>query len=163
MLSMVHFFVTLLSEGICQNRNFPQPHFLLKIFTPEEHGMFLSSGPYPHPFFRSPRNTRSISPENRFIIKAHSLKRSMMFCKHHGRPGKVAGRTLKKKIHKSVIAILSRYDAGRIAIFGSYARGDAGNRSDIDIMVRFSRPKSLIPTVQIEDGSKKSIPKKSIP
>jgi len=98
--------------------------------------MFLPSGPYPNPFFRSPRNTRSISPENRFIIKAGSNKRSMMFCKHHGRPGKVTGRTLKKKIRKSVIAILSRYDAGRIAISGSCARGYAKNKNDIGILVR---------------------------
>jgi hypothetical protein len=69
----------------------------------------------------------------------------------------MAGRTLKKKIRESIIAILSRYDAERIAIFGSYARGEAGTKSDIDILVRFARPKSLIQIVQIEDEIKKSI------
>jgi len=69
----------------------------------------------------------------------------------------MAGRTLNKKIRESIVAILSRYDAERIAIFGSYARGDAKSRSDIDILVRFARPKSLIQIVQIEDEIKKSI------
>lgn len=69
----------------------------------------------------------------------------------------MAGRTLKKKIRESIITILRRYDAERIAIFGSYARGEANNKSDIDILVRFARPKSLIQIVQIEDEIKKSI------
>jgi hypothetical protein len=69
----------------------------------------------------------------------------------------MAGRTLKKKIRESIVAILSRYGAERIAIFGSYARGEANNKSDIDILVRFSRPKSLIQIVQIEDEIKRSI------
>lgn len=69
----------------------------------------------------------------------------------------MAGRTLKKNVREAIVAILSRYDAERIAIFGSYARGEAGNRSDIDILVRFARPKSLIQIVQIEDEIKKSI------
>jgi uncharacterized protein len=69
----------------------------------------------------------------------------------------MAGRTLKKKIQESIISILTRYDAERIAIFGSYARGEADNNSDIDILVRFARPKSLIQIVQIEDEIRKSI------
>jgi uncharacterized protein len=69
----------------------------------------------------------------------------------------MAGRTLKKKVRESIVAVLSRYDAERIAIFGSYARGEAGKKSDIDILVRFARPKSLIQIVKIEDEIKKAI------
>ena len=69
----------------------------------------------------------------------------------------MAGRTLKKKIRESIVAVLSRNGAERISIFGSYARGEAGRKSDIDILVRFSRPKSLFQIVQIEDEIKKSI------
>jgi predicted nucleotidyltransferase len=69
----------------------------------------------------------------------------------------MAGRTLKKKIQESIVSILTRYDAERIAIFGSYARGEALKHSDIDILVRFARPKSLIQIVQIEDEIRKSI------
>jgi predicted nucleotidyltransferase len=50
----------------------------------------------------------------------------------------MAGRTLKKKNRDSIVAILTRYGAERIAIFGSYARRAAGSRSDIDILVRFA-------------------------
>jgi predicted nucleotidyltransferase len=69
----------------------------------------------------------------------------------------MAGRTLKKKIQESIVSILTRYDAERIAIFGSYARGEAKEHSDIDILVRFARPKSLLQIVQIEDEIRKSI------
>lgn len=69
----------------------------------------------------------------------------------------MAGPILTKKICESIIAILRKYDAERIAIFGSYARGEARPRSDIDILVRFARPKSLIQLVQIEDEIKNAI------
>lgn len=69
----------------------------------------------------------------------------------------MAGQTLKKNVRDSIIAVLTRYGAERIAIFGSYARGEAGSRSDVDILVRFSNPKSLIQIVQIEDEIRKAI------
>jgi len=69
----------------------------------------------------------------------------------------MARRTLKKEIRESIVAILTRYGAERIAIFGSYAGGEAGDRSDIDILVRFARPKSLIQLAQIEDEIRMSI------
>jgi hypothetical protein len=69
----------------------------------------------------------------------------------------MAGRTLKKKIRETIVAVLTRYGAERIAIFGSYARGEARAGSDIDILVRFDRPKSLIQLVKIEDEIRKSI------
>ena len=56
----------------------------------------------------------------------------------------MAARRIKKEIRDRIVTILKKYDAERIAIFGSYARGEAGKKSDIDILVRFARPKSLI-------------------
>jgi len=69
----------------------------------------------------------------------------------------MAARRIKKEIRDRIVTILKKYDAERIAIFGSYARGEAGKRSDIDILVRFARPKSLIQLVQIEDEIAKAV------
>ncbi|MDN7025446.1 nucleotidyltransferase family protein [Methanoculleus sp. FWC-SCC1] len=65
--------------------------------------------------------------------------------------------TLTKKARETIVAILTRNDAERIAIFGSYARGEAGAQSDIDILVRFARKKSLFEIVRIEDEIKKAL------
>ncbi|MGA2162649.1 MAG: nucleotidyltransferase family protein [Methanoregula sp.] len=69
----------------------------------------------------------------------------------------MAARRIKKEIRDRIVTILKKYDAERIAIFGSYARGEAGKKSDIDILVRFARPKSLIQLVQIEDEIAKAV------
>jgi len=37
-----------------------------------------------------------------------------------------------------------------IGVFGSLARGEARNESDIDLLVRFSKPKSLLAIVRLE-------------
>ena len=63
----------------------------------------------------------------------------------------MAGRTLTRAARETIVAILTRNDAEWIAIFGSYARGSANATSDIDILVRFARKKSLFSLVRIED------------
>jgi hypothetical protein len=57
----------------------------------------------------------------------------------------------RDQITKTIIGILTRYGAERIAIFGSYARGEATDMSDIEILVRFDQPKSLFQLVDIEN------------
>ncbi len=37
-----------------------------------------------------------------------------------------------------------------LGLFGSYARGDYGPDSDVNLMVRFSKPKDLLDLVRIE-------------
>src|SRR5665647_1598539 len=92
-----------------------------------------------------------------FLQKDDDRGQIILIMNNTQRSGSMAERTLKKKIRESIVAILTRNGAERIAIFGSYARGEAGGRSDIDILVRFARPKSLIQLVQIEDEIRKSI------
>jgi len=77
--------------------------------------------------------------------------------KRNGGGQDMAARRIKKEIRDRIVTILKKYDAERIAIFGSYARGEAGRKSDIDILVRFARPKSLIQLVQIEDEITKAV------
>ncbi len=41
-------------------------------------------------------------------------------------------------------------DVEYLGLFGSYARGDFSEDSDVDLLVRFSKPKSLLTLVRIE-------------
>jgi predicted nucleotidyltransferase len=54
------------------------------------------------------------------------------------------------EIEKTVIAILGKHNARRIGIFGSFARGEAGPKSDLDLLVDFKERKSLLTLVRIE-------------
>lgn len=53
-------------------------------------------------------------------------------------------------IQKSAIPVLERNDVEFAGIFGSYARGEEQETSDIDFLVRFKKPKSLFDLVGIE-------------
>jgi len=70
---------------------------------------------------------------------------------------RMTGYGLPEKSRETIVAILVRNGAERIAIFGSYARGEAGATSDVDILVRFARPKSLFQLVRIEDELKRAL------
>ena len=54
--------------------------------------------------------------------------------------------TLKKRI----IPILKRNDVIRAGIFGSYARGEATKKSDIDILIKYNKKKSLLQLVGLK-------------
>ncbi|MGC8913883.1 MAG: nucleotidyltransferase family protein [Thermoplasmata archaeon] len=49
-----------------------------------------------------------------------------------------------------LISVLKKHDAKRIAIFGSYARGEQKEGSDLDVIVEFEKRKSLLELVSIE-------------
>lgn len=53
-------------------------------------------------------------------------------------------------IKKKALSILKENDVGFAAVFGSYAKGQATEKSDIDLMIKFSKPKSLIDLVSLE-------------
>jgi predicted nucleotidyltransferase len=57
---------------------------------------------------------------------------------------------MDKTIIEKIISMLSRHGAKKIALFGSYVRGEASPESDIDILVEFSERKSLLDLVGIE-------------
>ena len=64
-----------------------------------------------------------------------------------------AARTLEEirqilKEHKAELA--ARYGVRRIAVFGSYARGEATPESDLDLLVEFSTPPGLLKFVELE-------------
>jgi hypothetical protein len=49
-----------------------------------------------------------------------------------------------------LIALCKKNNIIFLGVFGSYSRGEQKERSDIDILVRFSKRKSLIDLVRIE-------------
>lgn len=56
----------------------------------------------------------------------------------------------KEKIFEKIVQILKNEGVGKIAVFGSYIRGEEKPESDIDIIVEFSERKSLLELVRIE-------------
>jgi predicted nucleotidyltransferase len=51
---------------------------------------------------------------------------------------------------KKLIEICRQNDVSKIGVFGSVARGESNERSDIDLLVEFSRRKSLLAMVKME-------------
>jgi uncharacterized protein len=49
-----------------------------------------------------------------------------------------------------LIDICRQHDVSMIGVFGSIARGEARKESDIDLLVRFSKRKSLLAVVRLE-------------
>jgi predicted nucleotidyltransferase len=54
------------------------------------------------------------------------------------------------KDKKHLLKICKQNDIVYLGIFGSFVRGDFTEKSDIDLLVRFSKPKSLLNIVKIE-------------
>ena len=49
-----------------------------------------------------------------------------------------------------LVEICRQNDVSRIGVFGSMARGEANEQSDIDLIVEFSKRKSLLALVTLE-------------
>lgn len=56
----------------------------------------------------------------------------------------------KEHLFKKIISLIKKHGVKKVAIFGSYARGEEKPKSDIDILVEFSERKSLLEHVKIE-------------
>jgi len=67
----------------------------------------------------------------------------------------VAGDCMRKKVidrmnESELLDVCKKNDITFLGIFGSYSRGEQKEESDMDILVRFSRRKSLLDLVRIE-------------
>ncbi|MDP2479823.1 MAG: nucleotidyltransferase family protein [Candidatus Palauibacterales bacterium] len=51
---------------------------------------------------------------------------------------------------EAMAAICRRNDIARLRLFGSFARGEADDGSDVDLIADFLRPKSLLELVRIQ-------------
>ena len=54
------------------------------------------------------------------------------------------------EIKKELIPILARYNIKKASIFGSVARGESTNSSDIDILIELSDEASLLDFIEIK-------------
>lgn len=55
-----------------------------------------------------------------------------------------------KELFEKISSFLEKEGAAKVAVFGSYARGEEKPGSDIDILVEFSETKGLLTIVRIE-------------
>ena len=49
-----------------------------------------------------------------------------------------------EELRKKILPVLQRYDVVKASVFGSFARGEVQEGSDIDILVEFKGEKSLL-------------------
>ncbi len=57
---------------------------------------------------------------------------------------------LASALFGKAVSILRSYGAKKIAVFGSYARGEQRKGSDLDLLVEFKQDKSLLEFARIE-------------
>lgn len=55
-----------------------------------------------------------------------------------------------KELFKKISSFLKKEGTTKVAIFGSYARGEEKPESDIDVLIEFSETKGLLTMVRIE-------------
>jgi len=51
---------------------------------------------------------------------------------------------------KTIVTKLTEEDVKKVELFGSFAREEANDESDIDLLVEFSEPKTLLDIARIE-------------
>lgn|SRR3989344_5263343 len=65
-----------------------------------------------------------------------------------------------QEIKEKTDPILKSYDVKTAGVFGSMARGQDTPDSDIDILVKFSKPKTLLDLIGLEDELTECLHKK---
>jgi len=65
-----------------------------------------------------------------------------------------------EQIKQATVPILSRYGVIRAGVFGSYAREEANQDSDVDLLVKFDKAKSLLEIIRLEREISETLGKK---
>lgn len=66
---------------------------------------------------------------------------------------------MEKKIVETIVKILKRHGITRAALFGSFARGEAKEGSDIDIVIEPPEKFTLFDTVRVKGELERSLKK----
>ena len=64
------------------------------------------------------------------------------------------------KLTKKIIPVLKRHDVVKAGIFGSFVRGEAKRKSDIDILIKFKGRKSLLDLSRLDIELEKKLRRK---
>ena len=64
---------------------------------------------------------------------------------------------IKSDIQKLMPHLVSKYHILQLYLFGSYARGDQNEKSDIDLLVDFSKTPDLLTFIEIEEFLKERL------
>jgi len=67
-----------------------------------------------------------------------------------------------KEMKKIILPIAREYHMKYVGIFGSYARGEETSKSDLDLLVSFSRPVTFFDIIGIENEIAKKIKIKKV-
>ena len=57
----------------------------------------------------------------------------------------------KKKLEALKPTLSERFNVEALGVFGSYVRGEQKKKSDLDVLVEFSKPISLFRYIELED------------
>ncbi len=82
--------------------------------------------------------------ENFFYADTHCVLSKQGDCLEEGTDG------VERKLKENGTVLRDRFKVRKIGIFGSFARGEQEATSDIDILVDFRKPVSLIDFVALE-------------
>ena len=55
-----------------------------------------------------------------------------------------------RNLQQKIVPILKRNGVAKAGIFGSYARGEAKKKSDVDILIKYKTKKSLLDFVHLK-------------
>ena len=71
--------------------------------------------------------------------------------------------TSADEIKRAIIPVLERFGVAKASLFGSFARGEQREDSDVDILIEFSSPekKSLLDLVAIEQDISEILDRKA--
>lgn len=103
--------------------------------------------------------------ENKGILTSKKIGRSLIYKINENNKKAIEILKFVKKISlndieeikKSIIPILKKHGVIRASIFGSVARGEAKEGSDIDILVELPKEKSLLDLVRLENELKEKL------
>lgn len=53
-------------------------------------------------------------------------------------------------LKNNILGVISNYPVSKAAIFGSFARGDSTDHSDVDLLIETNKPVTLFQILQLE-------------